>query len=368
MMKTKLELLQIGRGLAAILVVMLHITGHADYYLHFTLFANIFTVGWTGVDFFFVLSGFIIYHIHKDDLGRPKKLSLYVKKRLIRIYPIYWVIASVALVLALMNKDHISNEALSGSMTDIPYLVKSYLLIHDTNRPPFLGVAWSLCYEMFFYFVFGIAILFGKRTLAVFSLVFLIAIFGIRFVPAAFAPWLYLLPSNFNIEFVFGMAAAWLSSMAFWDRTRRSTAVICLTLGILLFLTAYVLAYFDRLDLTKTSLNSRLAFGLGAFLVVLAASRLRLKNKNRFSDFLMLLGDASYVLYLSHPVVLAVFFKIYSKTKLHNNLFSGVVLCIVSFAIAIGAAILIHLKIERKINNYLSGIFIRRQATASQPS
>jgi exopolysaccharide production protein ExoZ len=360
-MKSKLELLQIGRGIAAILVVMLHITGHAEFYMHFSLLGGAFSAGWTGVDFFFVLSGFIIYYVHKDDLGHPEKLSLYFKKRLIRIYPIYWIIASVALALSFINKNSITNDSLSRSITDVPYLVRSYLLIESGGIAPFLGVAWSLCYEIFFYFLFGVAILFGKRIFAVLGLAFLIAITCFQYIPAAFRPWLYLLPSNFNLEFIFGVTAAYLSLRIRWDGTSKWKAQVCLALGILLFVTAYFLASFYKQTLSKINVNSRLAFGTSAFLIILAASKLRLVRSSKFYDFLMLLGDASYVLYLSHPLVLAFFFKIYSKTRLPNNQFWDVLVCFVSLVISVGIAIFIHNKIERKLNKYLSGILIPRQ-------
>ncbi|NBQ54213.1 MAG: acyltransferase, partial [Proteobacteria bacterium] len=44
-----------------------------------------------GVDFFFVLSGFIILHAHMDDIGRPARLGRYLWRRAVRVYPIYWI-------------------------------------------------------------------------------------------------------------------------------------------------------------------------------------------------------------------------------------------------------------------------------------
>jgi exopolysaccharide production protein ExoZ len=63
-MDKKLPYLQIARAIAALIVVLHHITGAGTFYLNFNPVGGIFMVGWNGVDFFFVLSGFIIYYIH----------------------------------------------------------------------------------------------------------------------------------------------------------------------------------------------------------------------------------------------------------------------------------------------------------------
>ena len=65
-----------GRGLAALAVTLFHTSGmYADP--RFDLappFWNVTHRGDLGVDFFFVLSGFIILHAHRVDLGRPGQL------------------------------------------------------------------------------------------------------------------------------------------------------------------------------------------------------------------------------------------------------------------------------------------------------
>ena len=61
-------------------------------YLEFDPSRRLFDFGHAGVEFFFVLSGFIILHIHWKDLGHPSRFSSFAGKRFLRIYPMYWLV------------------------------------------------------------------------------------------------------------------------------------------------------------------------------------------------------------------------------------------------------------------------------------
>ena len=86
--------LQGCRAVAAALVVLFHLGGTfaQDRYFGFKALDGPFAWGDAGVDFFFVLSGFLITLAHRRDFGRPAELSRYLSKRALRIYPTYWVI------------------------------------------------------------------------------------------------------------------------------------------------------------------------------------------------------------------------------------------------------------------------------------
>ncbi|WP_293129401.1 hypothetical protein [Microcoleus sp. bin38.metabat.b11b12b14.051] len=60
----KLNLLQVYRGIAALLVVMFHINQMSTERLNQVTFFNLFQAGWSGVDYFFVLSGFIMVYVY----------------------------------------------------------------------------------------------------------------------------------------------------------------------------------------------------------------------------------------------------------------------------------------------------------------
>src|SRR5436190_6342563 len=77
------------RGIAILLVVLLHNFG----------FMNYFFFGWLGVDLFFVLSGFLITNILLNTLGEPNFLKNFYLRRILRIFPLYYLILIICLFI-----------------------------------------------------------------------------------------------------------------------------------------------------------------------------------------------------------------------------------------------------------------------------
>ena len=76
------------------LVVLFHVTGTFFETYNVSFLAGMFKFGGSGVDVFFVLSGFIITYANREYIGKPKNINQFFKKRAIRIFPIYWIIIS----------------------------------------------------------------------------------------------------------------------------------------------------------------------------------------------------------------------------------------------------------------------------------
>jgi exopolysaccharide production protein ExoZ len=367
-MKSKLEYLQIGRGLAALLIVLYHITETSQFYFHFMPLGGIFNIGWNGVDFFFVLSGFIIYYVHKNDIGNPGRFIYYCKKRLIRIYPIYWIIATVNLAVLYLFSKNITNNQLQIQMHDTVYLLKSYLLIFQQGFP-FLGVAWSLCYEVAFYVVFGLAILFGRKIMAAFGITYLLCFLFLKFLPLGKSTLYMFVTSNYHIEFIIGV----LAGVCFYriDKITSpkinvgSMLRIFLISGLILFVITSACSFYlpDYFDYHSTT--CRLCYGLASFLIILGVTRLKINSNNKFSLFLLSLGNASFVLYLAHPLILSVFFKVYTRLNLSNNMVLNYFICFLSLLVSVVIAIIIHKSIELNINNWLTKKLIKKKPANS---
>ena len=110
----KLLGIQFCRGIAAVLVVLYHagrMLALPQYAGHVAL-GGVFNFGNAGVDFFFVLSGFIIFFVHEKDIGQTQRLPAYIWSRVTRIYPIYWLVTAIVLCLILMRPAR--NSARSG--------------------------------------------------------------------------------------------------------------------------------------------------------------------------------------------------------------------------------------------------------------
>ena len=187
--------LQAGRAFAAIAVLLLHadrIVGAPDFtgtnFAHFW-----FSGGRLGVDFFFALSGFIILHAHAGDIGSPGRLSRYLMRRAVRIYPIYWVILSVSIVGPL----------LLGRRFGVVELIQNYSLLDPYGgQPRLVTVAWTLFHEILFYLAFATLIL-NRRLGAIVFTAWLLAI--VWFQGRIGSP--QVLTSQINLGFGAGMLA-----------------------------------------------------------------------------------------------------------------------------------------------------------------
>lgn len=141
----RFECIEISRGIAALLVVCFHASGTIGLSKYFgkTPSLDVFNFGYAGVDFFFVLSGFIIFYSTTKNHGNISAAITYFNHRLIRIYPIYWLICLILLPLTY----------LMGHSVGAVAVVMDFLLI-PRGELPFVPAAWTLRHEMLFYITF----------------------------------------------------------------------------------------------------------------------------------------------------------------------------------------------------------------------
>ena len=139
------------RGIAALMVVFFHFTlGRPEAKLGFKL-------GTTGVDLFFIISGFVIFM----SLTRVKTSLDFVINRVSRLYPTYWTCVTFTFILLSINSiylykgaDQIDFIQYLGNMT----MFQFYLKIPDLDGP-----YWTMIIEMIFYI--GIWVLFHFKLL-----------------------------------------------------------------------------------------------------------------------------------------------------------------------------------------------------------
>lgn len=162
----RIQSLQIFRAFAAIMVVFFH--AHSYMLPHkiedgASVFKG-FNMGYAGVEIFFVISGFIMFYSHRNDIGNPSKYLSYAYKRVVRIYPVYLLV-----LLALVGLYFIVPGSGPENARNMPEILLSATLL-PTPFKPVMEVAWTLQFEMFFYLLFSILIINRKIGQGVFAL------------------------------------------------------------------------------------------------------------------------------------------------------------------------------------------------------
>jgi exopolysaccharide production protein ExoZ len=343
-MRIRLSSIQMLRGFAALAVLTLHISNHVNFYFKKQFLWGIFAAGWSGVDIFFVLSGFIIMYIHFDDLKRQSNIKSFFLKRFNRIFPIFWIVLFIygALDIAVNR---------SISLAFMANFIKNFFLLKAPATDKIIIVSWSLTYEVIFYIIFGACILLGLAK----SKILWGAWFVLVCVADVFIENYPIFLSNFIIEFLLGVAIGYLfKEITLSDRKyvwiqRHYLAI--LLFGLSIFLIAWVCAAFGPVQyFRKHSLESRLFFGTGAALMIFGLAVLECKKSVNISSRLILLGDASYVLYLLHPLCLTLCFRMASRvTYFANSTALCLLLAFFAFVMSVSVAIIFHLHVEKPL-------------------
>ncbi len=339
--------LQILRAIAALLVVYAHsidmVESHAiPKQISFHYLENF---GACGVDIFFAISGFILSTvILRTKPETPRKALDFLMRRYTRILPIYWILSLFPLALAAKHL------ALTTSL-----VLNSYLLLpslHYPMREPLISVGWSLIFEMFFYYVLSINLLFGKTAVIPRAILSILALVGLGAVAGFHRPMLILMANPMNIEFVLGCCIALIYSRL-GRRPSLGVALIVIggiALGLTIF-TGYGRADDFNLILNGHGSWSRLVrWGLASAILtagfVLRPSEIR----SRFGRLWVYLGDASYSIYLTSVITLFLcdrFYHVFAAIPPDLNIF--LVLLIVA---AVGAAT--YSFVEQPVTQFIS--------------
>jgi peptidoglycan/LPS O-acetylase OafA/YrhL len=145
--KQRLATLDTFRGIAALAVVLFHLTLHqAEAPVHFSW-------GVTGVDLFFIISGFVIYM----TLNKTTRAIDFVTARFSRLYPVYWTAVTLTAIWMLIGKQLGYSEISWGDYLANMTMFQHYFGIRDLDES-----YWTLIVEMLFYGLMLLAFLADK--------------------------------------------------------------------------------------------------------------------------------------------------------------------------------------------------------------
>ena len=116
---------------------------------------------------------------------------------------------------------------------------------------------------------------------------------------------------------------------------------------------------------SETTLPRIVAAGIPAFLIVAGAVFSESRYRLNPSRTLVLLGDASYSIYLSHVIVLPVVAKLWLASGLDGGGLSGMVFVIVAMTASAFAGVVLYKLVERPLLQWLSG---KKRGSIRQPA
>ncbi|MFG6093959.1 acyltransferase [Leptothoe sp. ISB3NOV94-8A] len=355
----KLELLESLRGIAALLIVAFHAAELFALKFDQPFLLSLFDFGDSGVDFFFVLSGFFLALSSFKYMGHRHTAKAFLIKRCVRIYPLYWLLS-----LCVIPVYFLVPSFGKGHEQDIGVIIKSLLLIPQ-EHPPILSVAWFLSHLVLFYLAFTAVILLpkvasklilaGLSVSAVFMLTDILSGFQLRNNNHFLLNFIF---SYYNFEF----AGGWLIGIFFRRiQLKKSVSLWILLTGCCTFMMSGLLDVY----ILQTSANNSgfahyyefVAYGLSSILIVGGAAFLEKDHKLSVSKGFVVLGTASFSIYLTHYLILSIFTKVIQVIGINSIGFYTIGMMLACVATVLIGCI-IHFYVEKR----LASIFKNRLA------
>jgi peptidoglycan/LPS O-acetylase OafA/YrhL len=283
--------IQALRAVAALLVVLYHAFELWGLRVDAAAPGVKWTNGAAGVDIFFAISGFVMVISSRRLADRPGAWLVFLRHRVIRIVPLYWLLTTLKILGVVLLPGIVIRTGVDFYSVAASYL---FLPVVDTagHFRPVLPVGWTLTYEFLFYLFFAAALALRVDVLRIITpalgLVAAVALFRTETWP----DWTILF-STIVLEFVFGVMLAQWTLRGF----RLPPAIAAaLVLGGFIVILAMPIG----------SENLRvLTWGVPAFAIVAGAVSLEPLVAPALPRWLLVLGDASYSIYLSHGFVLS---------------------------------------------------------------
>jgi peptidoglycan/LPS O-acetylase OafA/YrhL len=323
----RIDTLQYLRAVAAASVVLYHASYYTNVFAADPSFLSVFSGGYGtfGVFVFFALSG----HLMALQAGRmAAQPMMFMVHRLVRIYPIFWVICAIRIAVAF---------ALHTGLIFDPLVL---MLAPVGARDYLLGVEWTLVYEIAFYIlVCAIVAVRMERTIGLIGIAWVTAIAIHTYVYGPYAPQfstsLLALPvSDVCTAFAAGLTLPTLLSKGWIGPASLPVGVFIVTASLYPTFAAF----------------STILVGIGcASIVGWAASIMQGVNR---SAVLGRLGDWSYATYLVHVPVLTTVGVLFAGTGRSGVWASMVALVLVVTPLFGMADITLHARLRHAANRW----------------
>ncbi|MEQ8435133.1 MAG: acyltransferase [Oceanicaulis sp.] len=332
----KLEWIQALRAVAAVMVLIAHLTQHELRFVDDAISPLWTSAGVSGVDLFFVISGFVMVYVTRHASKGSSRVGRFLYARITRIYPPYWLAT-----LGVLAGYVVFGSALNREAGDLN-LLTSALLWPDQDLP-ILMVGWTMIHEMYFYLVFAVLLLAPRRFLPVLLAAWLgvIVIAGLV-VPQSGSPVFELITHPLTAEFVLGCAAGLLVVSG-----RRTLALPMIGAGCVWWIAATASIAWTGHESVPEGWYRVLAYGVPATLIVYGAACLDWTLKAPRA--LVAVGDWSYALYLVHLPIIAALARLWAGAFADGGAAASIAFLVTGAALSLAGAAVMHHLFERPV-------------------
>jgi peptidoglycan/LPS O-acetylase OafA/YrhL len=353
--------IQMLRFIAAMLVVVYHTAARipeASAVSH-QLFGWVETLGFAGVDIFFVISGYIMVYTTRGRAG-PEQGQQFMRRRIARIFSGYWPFFFAAwLVFAVTRPEHLAES----------HLLKSFLLWPQSLNLVLLEITWTLSFEMYFYVMFALLVAFTPiraRTRVLLLTTFVLLAYNIHkhFVVSGFSAenmfsytfYQRFLTSPFLLEFLSGaLLAQWL------ENNRLPMSRLWLLAGATLFCAGGLVnavVYSGLIEQGYHVFPRVLVFGIPSLLLVAGMVAVESDGYVAHRRFSIQAGGASYAIYLSHVLILGLAWHLGLGTWLSGfdgftSFFGYILVMALIFAISLTHYLLLEKRLHSLFKRWL---------------
>ena len=314
--------------------------------------------GYVGVTLFFILSGFILTHVYSQVFEaelRFKDVQWFYFMRVTRVVPLWLFLSAIFLL---------------GSAVPITTGWFLYFLMLQAWSPSigvafsFIGVAWTLSVEAFFYLVFPFLIWSFRRLrigsgLLICSIGFVIPVSGSLIFeitslkdlpitdPSSFHRWLYRMPLLRVGDFIVGIGLYYFMQSILRVQNARVVIVIgALSIGFGMAVVSYLMMF---TTLSHWTVDTAYVAPFGAVILGLALMEAGAHSLRVRSQMLILLGEASYALYLVHSdFVIKLLQPVQTSVSLNPLLYTSWII-IFATSLSVGLHILVEMPCQRAL-------------------
>lgn len=336
-MKKQLEFIQAIRGIAAVLVVYFH-TSHTPKF------------GAFGVDIFFVLSGAVMAML----MAQGSSGADFLLRRLVRIVPLYFLATTAAYAVSWL----LPSARTSGNIpTLIDYLKSIAFIPHEARNGeivPVLGVGWTLNYEMAFYLCCAAACAVSLRHRALWAAGFVVLAACVAGRFFAGTPSGHFYSNPILLEFIAGLGVWTLCARLEFIQPRALVAMpVVLALGFMAWSECTNLELLADAGEWGRPLRHLLPAAVIVGCAILAEGAFA-KLQEPFRRALILIGDASYAIYLTHVFVvgaLSILLAKVAQLAVSSSLGASITV-VVSTLVGVAVYLWVELPVQRFLRRW----------------